>query len=264
MICNSSKKRGAGLCILVAFLVTYVQMAGAQREASPIVWELEPVESALTYHTPEYHIRMRRVFSQSSTGTMTSEFQLLLLPSFESETLLTVGKHGEEFIAQVLRPDKQIWTYEGDDATLEVSRKEKKLATPLAERAGSLWRTMLLRTKYQRRRLALDGTSYVFLSHAPDYPPLVGALSSSDWGRRPYLLAQIGECLIAYVEEGQEKEETLLSRLADLMKQLESAIEKGHPAGDEAGDEAEDSSDKAGKDRYPNIDEVIERLSSSK
>jgi hypothetical protein len=200
----------------------------AQLEPAPLAQELEPVQNALTYHTPAYHVRMRHLlFNRAERG---SEFQFLCMPSFRPETLLTVRRTGEGYIAQVLRPEKQIWSFKGDDKELNVTEKKKRLPSPLAERTRGLWQTMLLRTTFQRRNRVLDGISYVFLGHVPGYFQLTAESCNPESGTKPKMLASIGGLLIAYVEASPDQEEDIQKRVAELMDQLDAAI-KTNPEG---------------------------------
>jgi len=206
-------------------LVLVATRSYAQRELAPPAQELEPARSALTYHSPEYPVRIREVLFKKAQWR--NEFQFLSMPSFLPETLLTVRSSGDEYIAQVLRPEKRIGSYKGDEAELRVIEKEKRLPKLLAERARGLWQTMLLRTKFQRRRRVLDGVSYTFLGSPPGYSRLTARSSNPVPGTKPNLLARIGSLLIAYVASDPAQTKDLEAQLEETMKQLEHALRTG-------------------------------------
>src|SRR5215831_2482823 len=73
--------------------------------------ELEPLQSALTYHTPSYYPELRRVLLHKAPA---DDLQLLILPSLEPEALLSVYRTKDGCEAQVVRPVRSILEHLGD------------------------------------------------------------------------------------------------------------------------------------------------------
>jgi hypothetical protein len=129
-----------------------------------------------------------------------------------------------------VKPGKQIW-----EALHEVRREErtKPLAIectgtkaiipgPVAARVTKLWRSMLLRTRYSTADgVHLDGVSYLFFSWEQRVGDMGGEANNPSEGTRAFVLAEIGNCLVSYVEAEPEKRAELLLRLAKEMDRLE-------------------------------------------
>ena len=223
--------------VIAAFSQGQEEPAPDARElifVEPTAQELEPVENVFTYHTPDYPYRIRKILFDRAHRE--NEFQFLIKPSFRPETLLTVRKKGDEFIAQVLIPEEQIWHYTGDDAELKVIEKVKTFPKDLADPASRLWQTMLLRTRFKWRRpvtdstsymlirAVLDGTSYVFVGSDPRRRIIMAKSDNPARGTKPYLLARIGEHLIEFVEANRENESQILKDTQELISLLERAL----------------------------------------
>lgn len=208
-----------------ALALIFLAIAGsvrAQGDIPAVAHELQPVQNAFTYHTPEYHARLRRILF--GRAAWRNEFQFLMLPSFEPETLLTLREEKGEYRAHVLRPNIQIWGFRSGEAPFSLEEREKVLPKHLAERGVELWRTMLLRTRYQRYDPMLDGVSYFFIKREPGSGPLLAESRNPAGGTKPGFIAGIGELLIKYVEAPPKKEQKIQQRIEELMDRLESAI----------------------------------------
>ena len=215
--------------------------------------DLEPVPSALTYHTPEYHQSLRQVLFGKAPRR--SDVQFLILPSFEPETLVSIYDVDNGFEVQIVRAEKQIWN-EGNSRNVageivgdggvriqivtpdqqrswdeekagEVPCKVMKKALPASVyvRLKALWKSMLLRTQHQRNdRQVIDGVSYVFVSYERGIGWRSGRAHSPAEGTRPFMLAEIGKLVVAFVEAESSAEEETLSRMTELMDNLESML----------------------------------------
>jgi hypothetical protein len=198
--------------------------SSAQDEKAPPAQDLEPVVRAFAYQTPEYRIRLRDVLFERAEWR--NEFQFLRMPSFQAEALLTVRREGEDFVAQVLRPTSQVWAYRLSTNDLEVIEKQKKLPRELAGRACRLWQNMLLRTRFQKRNLALDGIGYAFLGRAPGYTQLAAESHNPEKDTKPDLLARVGDQLIAFVEATTNDECNIEKATGLLMNRMEEALKE--------------------------------------
>ncbi|GEM_PF-5441940 len=207
---------------LVIPLFPLLSFYAAAQEPAPPAQELEPVRNAFTHHTPEYSLRIRKLLFDSMDDQ--NEFQFLSMPAFQPETLLSVRKSGATYTAQVVRAETSIWYYKGDDEKLKVNIVTKTLPPKLALRAEALWEGMLLRTRFQRRQLVLDGISYVFLGFAGDYGFLTAQSANPEAGTKPAILGHIGQLLIQYVEAKPEQEQKILNSLQEHMSDLEQKL----------------------------------------
>lgn len=179
------------------FTLTLALTAQAQSDllvAGPAI-ELEPIESALTYHTPTYYFNIGKVLFQKIKGPV--KFHFLSLPSFSPERLLSVCETSEgNYYGLTLSPERQIRYYDGDVTNINVATKTKILPKRLVEKAYRVWEDMLIRTRYQGRNVILDGIGFVFLCKVKiknGYEPtLTGKSSNPEKGTRLRLLADIG------------------------------------------------------------------------
>jgi len=148
--------------------------------------ELEPLESALTCHTPAYHLRLRSVLLARSGG---NDLQCLTLPSFEPETLLSVYRTGDGWLAEVVAPEQQIW--------------------PLA-------------LEQQKSRANTADPPYVFLAFEQGVGDRSAGASNPVPGSRPALLAGIAVQLAGYVGAAPTEREQELKKITAAMDQLAS------------------------------------------
>lgn len=225
--------------LLSLLSLTIVLAAKAQSDllvTGPAI-ELEPVESALTYHTPAYHSNIRKVLFSKIKDPF--KFQFLSLPSSSPERLLSVCKTSEEnYYGQTLAPERQIWNYDGDVTNINVLTKTKILPKRLVEKACRVWEDMLIRTRYQGRNVILDGIGYVFLCEVKiknGYEPtLTGESYNPEEGTRPRLLADIGGLLYRYVNCSKEEEQNLEREILGLLAKLEAAVKEAEKASNKA------------------------------
>jgi hypothetical protein len=214
------------ICVLILFLTAPSQ---SEQLVAARACELEPVESALTYHTPEYYPNIRKVLFSKVEGS--AQFQFLSLPSFSPEYLLSVSEDSDgNYYGQTLSPEKQIWSFSGDVTNIVVTSKTKKLPKNIAKRAHAVWESMLIRTRYQGRNVILDGVGYIFLCHVKiknGYEPtLTGESSNPEEGTRPKALAKIAGRLTRYVCCPKEEEPTVEREILDLLSQLETSLKE--------------------------------------
>lgn len=209
--------------------ITLTMPARSEQLVAGPACELEPVESALTYHTPSYHPSIRKVLFSRVTGPV--KFQFLSLPSFSPEYLLSVGEDSDgHFFGQALYPENQIWDFAGDVTNITVHTKTKRMPENLAKRANHVWESMLIRTRYQGRHVILDGIGYVFLCEIKIkngyQPTLTGESYNPEKGTRPRLLADIGVYLFRYVNCTKAEEPNLEREISDLLSQLETSLKE--------------------------------------
>jgi len=206
-------------------LVLAALLAQAETDLPPPSQELFPMQSGLTYHSPEYHTKLCAVLFDKIGWTGKHEFQFLQLPPFTPETLLTVSKRETNYLAVVLSPKKQIWSYDGDTAELDVDRREKFLPAPVAQRADRLWREMLIRSRFADSGVYPDAESYCFLKWIKG----AGTLAAETHPRnntKPSILVGIAINLVQYVNAEAKDEETILENLEELMDKLEKELKK--------------------------------------
>jgi hypothetical protein len=209
--------------IAASLLLACVAAAQAPQERPP--QELEPLPSALTYHTPAYHVRLREVLLRKAGG---DDLQFLVLESFEPEVLLAVNRTEKGWQAEVIVPEKQIWELVSREEQEHKARTadppckvtRKPLPEALATRLLALWQTMLQRTRYAQPDLSLDGVSYVFLTNG--YRG--GEASNPKAGTRPFQLAEIGKLTVAWVRCEQAQEPAALQQLTVKIETLEAML----------------------------------------
>lgn len=214
---------GSGLWLLANGL-SGIALA-QQRDAPPRRQDLEPVESALTYHTPTYHSKLRDILLKPVPWD--SPVVFLSLPSFELETLVSVHPVGDSHEAVVLLPERQIWEHVSakDDRRIAVTTTKKALPAKLAERLRQQWRTMLARTCYSDDPIQhLDGVSYLFLQYLRGVGHRGGKASNPATGTRAAGMAEVGLALIAYVQAKPDDEAAALARLGEAMDALDAML----------------------------------------
>ena len=217
------------ITIILVGLLTLAGCGGGEGTSSPPVTldgDLEPLESAFTYHTPEYHVRLRQVLRKKAPDD--SLLQFLVMPSFEPETQLSLHRVGQGYEVHIVTPREQIWYSKAPVDQIECIEARKGLPAATAERLREVWKQMLRRTRYSEAPpTTLDGTSYAFLNleRGPgrDWS---GRASNPPPGTRPNLLAQIGEDVIAYVRADASAEPTLLAKVDSALAQLEASLAK--------------------------------------
>lgn len=212
---------------LLAGLLLLAGCGRGEGTPSPIVTldgDLEPLESALTYHTPEYHVRLRQVLRQKAPDD--GLLQFLVMPSFEPETLLSLHRVGQGYEAHIVTPREQIWYSKTPVDQIECTEAKQGFPAATAERLLVVWKQMLRRTRYSEAPpTTLDGTSYAFLNLergvGRDWS---GRTSNPLPGTRPNLLAQIGEDVIAYVRADAAAAPALLTKVDTALAQLEASL----------------------------------------
>lgn len=220
--------------ITITLLTLCALIAEAQTVLPSPSQELFPMESSVTYHTPAYHTKLRAVlFKQLETDEPFSnimmesknEFQFLKLPPFTPETLLTVTERETNYVAVLLTPEKQIWSFDGDTADLSVDRKVKFLPSPVALRADRLWQEMLIRARFADTGGYPDATSYCFLKWIKGAGTIAGETHSRN-NTRPSILVDMALNLIQYVNADAKNEKAILKNLDELMDKLEKELRK--------------------------------------
>ncbi|MCC7064174.1 MAG: hypothetical protein IT456_15290 [Planctomycetes bacterium] len=214
-----------------AILVGLVALGGCGRGnavISPAVvleGDLEPLQSALTYHTPEYHVRLRQVLMKKAPDD--SVLQFLVMPSFAPETLLSLHRVGQGYEVVVISPKEQIWYSKVSVGEIECIEARKSLPSATAEQMCVVWKKMLLRTRYtEAAPTTLDGVAYAFLLSEQGLGDWGGRSSNPRPGTRPDVLAQIGEDVIAYVRADAASEQALLTKVGSALAQLEASLAK--------------------------------------
>ena len=214
------------LCFFMFALVT-----SAQTALPPPSQELFPMESGITCHTPEYTLKLRALLFENKEsgghvpgGVQAEElFQFLRLPPFTPETLLTVSRRGANYVATVISPLRQIWSFDGDIANLDVSRKEKQLPVSIAQRADRLWLEMLARARFAESGIYPDAEGYCFFKWVKG----CGTLAGETYPRkntRPAMLAGIARGLVEFVSADAKSEAAILTRLDTQIGALENEL----------------------------------------
>lgn len=212
-----------------AILVGLVALGGCGRgnAVSPpavvLEGDLEPLQSALTYHTPEYPVRLRQVLMKKAPDH--SVLQFLVMPSFAPETLLSLHRVGQGYEVVVISPKEQIWYSKVSVGEIECIEARKSFPSATAEQMCVVWKKMLLRTRYtEAGPTTLDGVAYAFLLSEQGLGDWGGRSSNPRPGTRPDVLAQIGEDVIAYVRADTASEQALLTKVGSALAQLEASL----------------------------------------
>lgn len=185
--------------------------------------DLEPIESALTYHSPAYHGRLREVLIDKAPRPYVLQF--LIKPSFEPETLLSLYRVDGRYEAQVRAPEVRIWGAEGGFGNIECKEAKKQVPAQTAERLCRVWNQMLVRTKRSMSDyLAFDGESYAFMGYQEGLGYMSGETSNPEQGTRPHVLAGIGEAMVAYVLADPASEHVLLANVTTSLDGLEASL----------------------------------------
>lgn len=211
--------------LIPALVVVIAVCARAGSELPPASQELFPMDNGITYHSPEYYTKLRAVLFDKVGWTGKHEFQFLKLPPFTPETLLTVSKRDTNYVAVVLSPEKQIWSFDSDTADLIVDQKEKLVPAPVAQRADRLWREMLIRARFAESGVYPDAVSYCFFKWIRG----AGTLAAETQPRnntKPSMLVGIAINLVQYVNAEARDEESILKALGELMDKLENELQK--------------------------------------
>lgn len=181
------------------------------------------MESALTHHTPDYHVHLRRVLMRKAPSFCVLQF--LVMPSFQPETLLSLYQVDRGYEAQVLTPKQQIWAFEGNVTDIECREVRKGLPAHTAERLCGVWKQMLLRTRHSvSTHIGLDGVGYAFMRYERGLGHWSGESSNPEHATRPFVLAEIGESVVAYVEADSASEPALLTKMTRSLEQLEASL----------------------------------------
>lgn len=216
--------------MLVAVLALLICLGcGQTPPAAPETQDLEPIEGALTYHTPAYHMQLRQHLLKKARA---NDLQFLILQSFEPEVLLSIYESARGCEAELVEPEQQIWekvvAKQGEVADIATKVLHKSLPEAIGTRLRALWKTMLLRTRYQDNPpTVLDGVSYVFLSDGSRG----GEANNPIEGTRPFLFAEIGQLVVSYVEAEPAKEKDLLASLTKQMDALDALLAHADVAG---------------------------------
>lgn len=185
--------------------------------------DLEPMQSALTYHTPSYHVHLRRALIDRAPRLCVIQF--LVMPSFEPETLLSLHQVDGGYEVQLISPKLQIWAFEGDVGNIECVESKKQLPTQTAERLRGVWSRMLLRARHDPSpHLVLDGVGYAFMGYERGVGHMSGESSNPEQGTRPYVLADIGEAVVAYVRADSVSERAILAKVNKSLDELEASL----------------------------------------
>jgi len=217
-----TRSRATSFSVLLALLALCACSGEKQPAAGTLSGDLEPVETALTSRS-DYEDKLRQALMKKAPRSC--ELQFLVIASFQPEVLLSVYPVGDEYEAQVLTPVTQIWVTEGDAAAIELREAKKELPAPIAKRLSKVWKRMLGRTRYSEAApTVLDGVAYTFVHY--DRGAWVGESSNPRSGTRPYVLAEAGEALVAYVHAQPDEEQQLLAQVVDSLAQLEASLPK--------------------------------------
>lgn len=197
--------------------------------------DLEPLESALTYHTPAYHAKLRELLFGRAPGF--SDVQFLVLPSFDRETLASIAEVEDGFELSVVRPEEQIWYHEGKVNEIRCEVVKKGVPRTLVDPLRKVWRAMLLRTRYQDSNgVILDGVGYVFLSYERGVGHRGGRTHSPTPGTRAHALVEIGRLLVAFADAEPAAEEAMLSKMSQRIDDLESELAAASDSADGPGE----------------------------
>lgn len=195
--------------------------------------DLVPVESSLTYHSPEYHLKLREILMRKAPAKCPLQF--LVVPSFEPETLLSLHEVEGGFEAQVVKPDQQIWPLRATQQAIVCTERNAVVPVPIAVRLTGLWRSMLLRTHYSTSEpQILDGVSYLFFSWKQRVGDWSGEANSPGKGTRAFAMAEVGECLVSYVEAEPAKRPDLQALLEKAMDRLDALLAESAKGTDKA------------------------------
>ncbi len=201
--------------------------------------ELRPVQSGFTYHTPQYHMNIRKVLLDPNDRR--EKFQFLYMPSLTPEILLTVQRDGMAYDAIVQTTERGLWRFNGNLDKVKVIEQRKTLSVALVERIQVVWQTMLLRTRHlpfgsKHRQIVhqdkskveysmtFDGVSAVFLKFIESYGNLSGHTSNPEKDTKPEVMVRLGKTMIDYVLASKEKEDALQSKIVALTHRLEQLL----------------------------------------
>ncbi|MCB9886048.1 MAG: hypothetical protein H6838_11170 [Planctomycetes bacterium] len=154
------------------------------------------------------------------------DLQFLVMPSFGPETLLSIYRVDRGYEAQVLTPKQQVYAFEGRVSEIECTEAKKSLPVKTAERLCGAWKQMLLRTRDTvSPPRVLDGVGYAFIRYERGLGHLSGESSNPEQGTRPYVLAEIGEAVVDYVQAESALEQAFVTTMAKSLDQLEASLQ---------------------------------------
>ena len=221
--------RGLG-AFVVAATVWSSLTACAQQQPPPRREhaELQPVASWLTYHTPEYLAELRRVLLRDGPDPRESGVRVLVRPSFECESLLTLHRTDAGWHARLVRAESPIWDAVYEKRTIDATKRsvrERAIPDAVAARITGATTTMLLRTRYEHRdAVHLDGVTHTFLGWKPGIGDLQGETNSPAAGSRPDLLVKLADACIAFVLADDAAAGKQLAAVEAALAKLEEAL----------------------------------------
>lgn len=197
--------------------------------------DLEPVAGFFTCHSPEYHLHLRVVLRREVPRD--TDLQVLKSPAFEPDVLASVHEADSGPTVSLVIPDRDVWMVVRDKGDVDAIRcrvVEKALPAGFVPRLRTLWRAMLLRTRYQDSNVTqLDGVVWQFFAFERGRGHRSGRTHSPDEGTRAFALAAVADRLIEYAGAGSGDDESALARLDAAMRALEREL--GAESGGEKG-----------------------------
>jgi hypothetical protein len=172
-------------------------------------------------------------------------FRVIVFPSFYPEYAIAMRKNDDRYYVQLLSPEKQLWGYKtiemmknesvlkgdafvrDDEGIKELESKYpqdyldiplKKCSAPLnhdlALQLTTIWETMLLHTRYQKKdMMGLDGVTYHY-SMRSGHKDFAGKVWSPDPETKTGKLVTITEALAKYCETPDPGNQKALSNAA--------------------------------------------------
>ena len=190
--------------------------------------ELQPVASALTDHSPEYRLELRRVLLRDAPDPGRDGVRVLVCPSFECEMLLTLHRIDAGWRARVVRADNPIWDAVVEKRAVDATKRnvrERAIPDGIAARITSATVTLLLRTRYEHRdAVHLDGVTHTFLGWMEGIGDLQGVAHSPAAGTRPDLLVKVADACITFVLADDASAAKQLAAVEAAIARLEQAL----------------------------------------
>ncbi|MCJ8270962.1 MAG: hypothetical protein MJK04_16360 [Psychrosphaera sp.] len=202
--------------------------------------ELRPVQSGFIYHTPQYHVNLRKVLFGPIRHQKNVQF--LYQPSFTPETLLSVDRKDYQSYDLIIKTTKRgLWRFKGNADKVKVIEHRKTLSVELVERIRAVWQTMLLRTRHlpfghDHRQIVhqgkskfryistRDGVGAVFMHFVESYGVLSGRTSNPLKDTKPEIMMRLGKTMIDYVLAPKAEEDGLQSKIVALTHRLEQLL----------------------------------------
>jgi hypothetical protein len=220
------------MALTMLVMLTHLVIAQTQSPPEParrVRHDLQPVDSALTCHSAAYHVTLRQVlFGRAAGNRAAHDVRMLVTPSFDPETLLSLQCDDKAWRTQVVRAPENVWTALREKRVVDpkdCAVHERVLPDSLGPRLAEATLRMLERTRYEAADgISLDGTTHTFFGRRENIGLMTAAAHSPSTGTRAQLLTDVADACIAHVLATDDGAKAALARVEAALIKLEQAL----------------------------------------